>query len=1120
MKTNKLILFFLLSGLLFLLSCKKVEKEMLVSTGTVTNILTTTADVSGKILDLGQGATQYGHCYSKTSNPTIDDTKIDHSSPSLGDFTSTLEGLDAGTKYYVKAYLSRGKDAVYGNEISFTTAAATLPTVTTIEATSITKNSAVSGGNITDEGGTPVKERGVCWSLATITTLTNNKTTNGPGTGAFNSDITGLTSGTKYFVRAYATNSGGTKLGNEVTFTTTSDTPVPPTVTTTEVNSVTSNSAISGGNVTSEGSSSVIARGVCWNTSPNPKISDSKTTNGSGSGSFVSNLTSLSPGTTYYVRAYATNSAGTSYADAIYEYSFTTICIAPSAMTNAASSIGNAVAILNGTVNANGFSTTISFDYGLTTSYGNTVTASQSPVTGSSNTAVSAGITSLTPNSTYHFRVKAINCEGTPVYGNDQQFITSCIAPVAATNAASGISNASAILNGTVNANGFSTTVSFDYGLTTSYGSTATASQSPLTGSSNTAISVGITSLTPNSIYHFRVKAINCEGTAIYGNDQQFLTNCIAPVVSTNTASDIGYATATLNGTVNANGFSTTVSFDYGLTTSYGNTATASQSPLSGSINTAVSAGITGLTPNSTYHFRVKAINCEGTAIYGNDQQFLTSCIAPVASTNAASSISNTTATLNGTVNANGLSTTVSFDYGLTTSYGSTATASQSPLTGSSNMVVSAGITGLAPNSTYHFRVKAINCEGTPVYGTDQQFITNCTTPSATTNNATGISSTTATLNGTVNANNFSTDVTFGYGLTTSYGSTATAVQSPLTGSSNASVSIVVNGLSPNTVYHFRIKTVNCGGTIFGLDQTLTTLCATPSATTNDASNLGNTTATLNGTVNANANGCSTTITFEYGTTTSYGASVTADQSPVNGLSPTPVNAVIPGLLSGQTYHYRVKGTSAGGTSNGDDKTFTTTVADKDGNVYNIVAIGTQVWMKENLKTTKYKDGTDIPLVTDLTEWSNLTTPGYSWYYNDAATYKNKYGALYNGFTVTTDKLCPSGWHVPTDIEWTTLTTYLGGESIAGSKLKEAGTSYWDYPNTGATNETNFTALPGGYRVNTGTFSHEKTDGTWWSSSEFSSTFGWFRQMNSSSSNVYRINILKSMGLSVRCVRD
>jgi uncharacterized protein (TIGR02145 family) len=196
------------------------------------------------------------------------------------------------------------------------------------------------------------------------------------------------------------------------------------------------------------------------------------------------------------------------------------------------------------------------------------------------------------------------------------------------------------------------------------------------------------------------------------------------------------------------------------------------------------------------------------------------------------------------------------------------------------------------------------------------------------------------------------------------------------------------------------------------------------------------------------------------------------------------------------------------------------TVTDIDGNVYHPITIGTQVWLVENLKTTRYNDGTPIPLVTDSTAWSNLTTPGYCWYNNDAAN-KNTYGALYNWFTVNTGILAPTGWHVPTDTEWTTLTTYLGGESIAGGKLKETGSTHWRSPNAGATNESGFTALPGGHRDINGAFSAIGDDGYWWSVTEYGSTGKvWYRNMNYNYAGVVRVSNNKINGHSVRCVKD
>ena len=195
------------------------------------------------------------------------------------------------------------------------------------------------------------------------------------------------------------------------------------------------------------------------------------------------------------------------------------------------------------------------------------------------------------------------------------------------------------------------------------------------------------------------------------------------------------------------------------------------------------------------------------------------------------------------------------------------------------------------------------------------------------------------------------------------------------------------------------------------------------------------------------------------------------------------------------------------------------TVKDIDGNVYKTVTIGTQVWMAENLKTTKYNDGTAIPLVTDDKAWDALTTPAYCWYKNDVTINKNTYGAIYNWYTVGTNKLCPKGWHVPTDAEWTTLTTYLGGESVAGGKLKETGTTHWESPNTGATNESGFKALAGGDRE-FGTFSYIGYSGYWWSATGTNATEARYRYMAYHGSKVERNSIFKKMGYSVRCLRD
>jgi uncharacterized protein (TIGR02145 family) len=195
-------------------------------------------------------------------------------------------------------------------------------------------------------------------------------------------------------------------------------------------------------------------------------------------------------------------------------------------------------------------------------------------------------------------------------------------------------------------------------------------------------------------------------------------------------------------------------------------------------------------------------------------------------------------------------------------------------------------------------------------------------------------------------------------------------------------------------------------------------------------------------------------------------------------------------------------------------------VIDIDGNVYETVKINRQTWMVKNLKTTKYNDGTAIPLVTDEKAWAALSSPGYCWYNNDSLSYKPTYGALYNWYAVNTGKLCPMNWHVPSDEEWTSLITWLGGEVIAGNKLKETGTDFWVGPNTGATNEFGFSALPGGFRYQDGIFHDFGFSGYWWTSTKNSDTRAFFRYMDYEYSNVFRFNNLNKNGFSVRCIRD
>ena len=199
-------------------------------------------------------------------------------------------------------------------------------------------------------------------------------------------------------------------------------------------------------------------------------------------------------------------------------------------------------------------------------------------------------------------------------------------------------------------------------------------------------------------------------------------------------------------------------------------------------------------------------------------------------------------------------------------------------------------------------------------------------------------------------------------------------------------------------------------------------------------------------------------------------------------------------------------------------------VTDIDGNQYLTVTIGTQTWMRENLRTTRYRNGDPIPEVLLNSDWAALASGAWSWYAHDPEK-DMPYGKLYNWYAVNDGRgLCPTGWHEPTDAEWTILTTYLGGEGVAGGRMKttgtiEAGTGYWSDPNTSATNESGFTGLPGGNRNFNGPFFSLGLFGNWWSSTE-SGANAWYRYLFYLNDDVYRFNFDKRLGFSVRCLRD
>ena len=242
------------------------------------------------------------------------DTKITKGS-GTGSFTCNITGLTAGTKYYVRAYAKNSKGTAYGNQVTLTTTAYGLPTVTTSAVTNVSYTTVTCGGNVTADGGQTVTERGICYSTSQNPTTSNTKITKGSGIGSFTCNITGLTAGTKYYIRAYAKNSKGTAYGTQQVFSTVA--PSVPTIITDSVKIESANSFVGYGHIDNSNGASVTQYGICWNTSGNPTINNSHTSSTGSATAFTSEATGIALGTTYYVRAYAKNSAGVGYGNVI-----------------------------------------------------------------------------------------------------------------------------------------------------------------------------------------------------------------------------------------------------------------------------------------------------------------------------------------------------------------------------------------------------------------------------------------------------------------------------------------------------------------------------------------------------------------------------------------------------------------------------------------------------------------------------------------------------------------------------------------------------------------------------------------------------------------------------------
>ena len=894
-------------------------------TAAATAVAQTTATLNATVNPNGGevSSCEFEYGTSKSYGSSVPCASLPGSGNSPVAVSAPLEALAADTTYHFRIVASGPGGTAVGLDETFKTLPSA-PTLVAKSATAITQTGATLRATVNPNGGEVSSAHCRFEYGPTEAYGSSAACEQAPGAGTTPVEVTaaieGLSADSAYYFRIVATNAGGASEAAGPQFETLPEAPVVATTPASDVGTSTAtlNATVdpNGGEVSScefeYGASEAYGSSVACSSSPG---------GGDSPVDVSATLHGLTADTAYYYRISATNAGGKS--TALAGQTFTTSANAPTTVTGSASSIAQTGATLNATVNPNGGEVLeCRFEYGPTEAYGSNVPCDQDVGSGKSAVAVSASISALQADTTYHFRILARNAGGTEI-GSDASFKTLPDAPSVLTSPASAVTQTEAKLNGTVDPNGGKVgECRFEYGPTDAYGSSAACTPEAGSGTSAVAVSATVKGLSPDAAYHFRIVAVNAGGTG-RGSDESLRTLPDAPTVTDLAASSLSQAGATLSATVDPNGGEVSeCRFEYGPTSNYGSSAACFTLPGSGTSGVEVSAVIAGLSADTTYHYRVVAVNPGGSTTSA-EEEFTTLPNAPTVVTGKASDVAQAAATLNATVDPNGGEVgDCRFEYGKTEAYGSTASCQQGDLSGDSAVAVSASVSGLQANTTYHFRVLASNAGG-PATGSDGTFTTVADAPTVVTKAASSLSQSEATLNATVNPNGSEvSECRFEYGTSKSYGSSVPCASSPGAGTSAVDVSAVIKGLSANTTYHYRIVAENGGGPSEGADESLTTLPDPPAVVTGKASDIAQTTATLGATVNPN--GGVTECHFEYGATEAYGSSAPCEQHALSGSSPVSVSAQVSGLAADTAYHFRIVASNAGGPSTGGDATFTT----------------------------------------------------------------------------------------------------------------------------------------------------------------------------------------------------
>jgi uncharacterized protein (TIGR02145 family) len=943
-----------------------------------------------------------------------------------------------------------------------------------------------------------------------------------------------------------------------------------PVVKTAGVTNVFENKAFLGGNVINDGGSAITETGFCWNKAGNPSFNDDGVKVNGGLGHFSIGIENLQPNTTYFVKAYAKNNKGISYGN---EINFTTYSnySPPAVVTNPVEfeiiltdegEIKKVKVYCGGEITDNG-GLGIKERGVCWNLLGNPNNSDKKCL--DENNMVGSFTLDLTDsldvkgasgdiNTTYYLKAFATNQKGTS-FGNEIVFnhvFLDNILPIIITEEITDISQTSATFNGVllerkaeaINHVGF---------CWNTLGNPSVRNDKQSTILNGNTFTGNISNLTPNTTYYVRTYAnikVDIAGVSknidIYGNQLIFTTLANSqPTVTTSAATNVTASSAILNGEVTSDGgVPITQRGFYWSATDQTPDANDNKEIVSGTTGN-FSKTISGLQPNTTYYFRAFATNGQGTTT-GDVLSFKTTqeLSLPTVQTNAVTSVTASSGTLNGNVTSDGNATITQRGF-----YWSET--NDTPDSGDNKEIVS-GTTGsftktiseLQPNTTYYFRAFATNSKGTTTgdvlsFKTTQEL----SLPTVQTNAATDISTSSGTLNGNVSSDGNATITQRGFYWSETNGTPDSGDNKEIVSGTTGTYSKSINSLQSNTTYYFRAFATNSKGTTTGDVLSFKTAqeLSLPTVQTNAATDISTSSGTLNGNVTSDGNATITQRGF-YWSETNQTPNDNDNKEIVSGTTGT-YSRTISSLQANTTYYYSAFATNSEGTATEEVLSFKTseeqgnetgTFTDsRDGNTYKWVKIGEQVWMAENLAY--------LPEVSSASEGSYNEKHYYvnNYYGNDIATAKSKdnykiFGVLYNW--PATMEVCPEGWHLPSDTEWSILLKYLmdngyGWDYYNSIAKAIASKDYWNvnlgvgYPesvpgvNPELNNSSGFNGLPAGLR-GTGYFTVPGRYGNYWSSTPFDDNNAWYIHFAETSSKVSIYYNIKELGYSIRCIKD